>query len=262
VRRLAVSLVLLAAFAAPATASAQEKVGIVRPDNEGALSDSELGRQLYAGNCSSCHGSNGEGVVGEPAEGAGDIQALGPPLRGAGEGTVDFYLRTGYMPLPDPTQVPHRTRVLFNEREIRALVAYVGSFGSGLPIPEPQPGNGRVSEGLRLFTEHCAGCHQVVAAGGYVTDVRVPPLSQATARQIAQAVRIGPYVMPRFSDKAISDEELDSIVAYVQAAQHPHDEGGWGIGHIGPVPEGMVAWLLGGSLLVLLCAVIGKRIKQ
>jgi ubiquinol-cytochrome c reductase cytochrome c subunit len=118
-----------------------------------------------------------------------------------------------------------------------------------------------VSEGLKLFTDRCAGCHQVAAAGGYITGGVVPPLDQATAVQVAEAVRIGPYVMPRFSKKQLSDRELDSIVAYVRYAQAPDDRGGLSLGHLGPVPEGLVAWLVAGAALLCVCVVIGRGLK-
>ena len=130
------------------------------------------------------------------------------------------------------------------EREIRALVAYVASLGTGPPIPTPHPERGNVAEGLRLFTEHCAGCHQIAAEGGYVTGARVPPLEDATPRQIAEAVRIGPYLMPQLLRRRRSrTAQLDSIVATSHYAKHPDDRGGWALGQLGPVPEGMVAWL-------------------
>ena len=132
----------------------------------------------------------------------------------------------------------------------------------GPAIPTPNPANGRLPQGLHLFTEHCAGCHQVVAEGGYVTDKRVPLLKQATPTQIAEAVRIGPYYMPRFSPKQINDKQLDSIIAYVQASKKPTDRGGWGIGHVGPVPEGIVTWFVAALALILTCAIIGARIRE
>ncbi len=88
---------------------------------------------------------------------------------------------------------------------------------------------------------------------------KAPPLDRATPAQIAEAVRIGPYTMPSFTEKAISDEQLNAIVAYVQYAQHPRDEGGWGINHLGPFPEGMVTWLMAIVALIATCVVIGKR---
>jgi ubiquinol-cytochrome c reductase cytochrome c subunit len=244
-------------------AQAQPPEGIVRPGNEAGLSDTELGSQLYAGNCASCHGISGQGVPRpRPSKGSGNITEAGPPLRGVGALAADFYLRTGYMPLRKPDEQPWRHRVLFNERELRALIDYVASLGPGPDVPKPAPEHGHLGEGLRLFTQHCAGCHQVVGEGGYVPDARVPRLKEATPTQIAEAVRIGPYLMPRFSEKAISKRQLDSIVAYVEASKKPRDRGGWGIGHIGPVPEGMVAWFIAAVVLVGLCALIGERLRS
>ena len=254
-------LILAIALGAAATAQAQPPSGVVRPSDEGSLTDAQLGGQLYAGNCAVCHGIAGEGVT-QPRRGTGDIRGRGPSRKGVGAGTVDFYLRTGYMPLASPTEQPWRRRVLFTKRELRALITYVSSLGGpGPPIPQPAPARGHLAEGMRLFTEHCAGCHQVVAEGGYVTDARVPKLKQATPVQIAEAVRTGPYLMPRFSKRAISDRQLDSIIAYIQASKKPQDRGGWGIGHIGPVPEGMIAWFIAGALVLALCALIGEREK-
>ena len=234
-------------------AQAQPPEGIVRPDNESGLSDQELGSQLYAGNCAACHGIGGEGRSG--------ADEAGPSLKGVGALAADFYLRTGYMPLRNPGEQPWRHRVLFNERELRALIKYVASLGPGPDVPQPAPEHGHLGEGLRLFTTHCAGCHQVAGEGGYVPNARVPRLKEATPRQIAQAVRIGPYLMPKFSRKAISDRQLDSIIAYLESAKKPHDRGGWGIGHIGPVPEGMVAWFIAAFVLVGLCGLIGERLR-
>jgi ubiquinol-cytochrome c reductase cytochrome c subunit len=262
-RLLAPAFVLAALALAAPGAYGQPPSGIVHPGNAESLSSLELGEQLYAGNCASCHGPDGRGITEpSPLRGAGGVERLGPSLRGVGALAADFYLRTGYMPLGDPYDQPRRSRVEFSERELDALVAYIASLGAGPQIPEPQPESGDLAAGLRLFTEHCAGCHQVVGEGGYVTGALAPPLDRATPVQIAEAVRIGPYFMPRFSEAAISDSELDSIVAYVDRSKHPEDPGGWGIGHIGPVPEGLVAWLIGGVALLAACAVIGERRRR
>ena len=101
----------------------------------------------------------------------------------------------------------------------------------------------------------------MVAEGGYVTNARVPVIKSDTPTQIAEAVRVGPYLMPKFSRKHISDRQLNSIIAYLQASKQPNDRGGWGIGHIGPVPEGMVTWLIAAVALVGLCVLIGERLR-
>jgi ubiquinol-cytochrome c reductase cytochrome c subunit len=260
--RLAIVLVL-AALALAAVARAQLPSGITRPANEQGLSDQELGSQLYAANCATCHGIAGRGVQ-QPGgtRGAGNVAGQGPSLVGVGARAADLYLTTGMMPLSNPREQPWRSRVLFSKREVTALTKYVASLGPGPPIPHPDPSKGNLSEGLHLFTEHCAGCHQVVAEGGYVTDVRVPVLKRSTPTQIAEAVRTGPNLMPIFTKKHISDRQLNSIIAYVEASKHPRDIGGWGIGHIGPVPEGLVTWFIAAVALIGLCVLIGERLKK
>ncbi|HEX6663287.1 MAG TPA: cytochrome c, partial [Gaiellaceae bacterium] len=129
-------------------------------------------------------------------------------------------------------------------------------------VPAPKLERGSVAAGLTLFTEHCAGCHQVAARGGYLTGAVAPPLTAASPTQIAEAVRVGPYLMPRFSPRAISDHELDSIVAYVEYAKRPQNPGGWSVGRLGPVPEGLVAWFLAGAALVGCCLAIGARARR
>jgi ubiquinol-cytochrome c reductase cytochrome c subunit len=226
------------------------------------------GKQLYGQYCLSCHGANGEGVShartigGAPQRIQEQQTALGPSLRGVGALAADFYLSTGYMPLHRIGDQPRRARVLLSDAQIRDLVAYVASLGTGPPIPKPQPDKGNLAEGLHLFTDNCAGCHQVVAQGGVVPGALPPPLLDATDVQIAEAVRIGPYVMPKFSEKAISNRQLDSIVRYVAWVKHPDNRGGWAIGDIGPVPEGLVTWFLAAALLVALCVVVGKRLRR
>jgi ubiquinol-cytochrome c reductase cytochrome c subunit len=226
----------------------------------GALAAS--GRQLYFAHCVWCHGDRLQGVplTGQQTGPEGHA-AAGPPLRGAGAAAADFYLRTGYMPLRNPTDQPKRSRPAFTDGEIRALVRFIGARG-GPPIPRVHPERGKTSVGLVVFTEHCAGCHQVVGEGGIVTGARVPSLKHATATQIAEAVRVGPYVMPRFSTHDISQRELDSLVRYVLYAKDPRDSGGWGLEHLGPIPEGIVAWLLAGGVLLLIARLIGEGLKR
>jgi len=258
--RTVAAILLTLALAAPA--AAEPPNGVVKPENESSLNPRELGAQLFAGNCSSCHGSLGGGIA-PPAftHGAGGIKGQGPSLRGVGALAADFYLRTGYMPLGDPHDQPWTDRTLWNQRERRALTQYVASLGGGPGIPQPHPERGSVTDGQKLFTEHCAGCHQVVAAGGILTGARVPKLEHLDPVEVAEAVRIGPYVMPTFSKKALSDSELDSILAYLGDADK-HDNGGWALGHVGPIPEGTVTWFIAAVSLVLLCMVIGTMLRR
>jgi ubiquinol-cytochrome c reductase cytochrome c subunit len=248
------------ALALPSLALADPpRGGIVHVNVPPGTSLREYGYQLYGGNCVTCHGSGGSGVYSSQRAGSGGQTELGPRLKGVGAIAPDFYLRTGYMPVASARVQPRRSRVLFSDREIRALVAYVASLGPGPEIPRPHPERGSLADGLTLFTRHCAGCHQINAEGGYVTGAVAPPLDEATPVQIAEAIRLGPYLMPRFSEKQLGDGAVDSIIRYVQHAKDPEDRGGWAIGHLGPVPEGLVTWLIAMVALVAMCLVIGKR---
>ena len=264
--RLLLPLALLAlALPAGASGSVPPPTGIVEPGLPRSTPLRELGYQLYAGNCSTCHGPNGEGIYrAQPAHGVAGTLGMGPSLRGVGRIAPDFYLRTGRMPLGSAHAEPSRSPPHFSDRQIRGLVDYVGSLGPpGPPIPHPHPERGNVNSGLVLFTDHCAGCHQVVAEGGYVTGGIAPELKpNVTPTQIAEAVRIGPYLMPTFSKKAITDQQLDDIIAYVLYAKAPYDNGGWDLGHIGPIPEGLVTWLIAMAAIVAVCLVLAKRLKS
>jgi ubiquinol-cytochrome c reductase cytochrome c subunit len=226
--------VVLAAVAASGGAQAAENA-------------SRQGRSLYLEGCSSCHGLAAQGVPGK-----------GPSLIGVGAEAADFELSTGRMPLASPRDEPERSSPRYGRSDLHALVAYIGSLG-GPGVPKVDVAAGELAAGFRAYTLDCAGCHQSLARGGTVTGGVAPSLTAATATQIAEAVRIGPYLMPPFSKSEIDGRTLDSIVRYVRWTRHPANEGGWGLGNIGPIPEGLVAWLVAGLGLLLVARVIGER---
>jgi ubiquinol-cytochrome c reductase cytochrome c subunit len=211
----------------------------------GASPLEQQGRSLFVDGCSSCHGMDARGIPGR-----------GPSLRGVGELSADFYLRTGRMPLAQPEDQPRRAPSPYSRHEIDALVAYVGSFG-GPAIPRVDAASGDIARGFEVFGERCAGCHQIVARGGITTRGVVPGLEDSKPVDVAEAVHIGPYVMPHFRN--LSGSDVASLARYVESTHDPVDRGGWGIGHVGPIPEGMVAWLLAAFALVLVIRLIGER---
>jgi ubiquinol-cytochrome c reductase cytochrome c subunit len=233
----------LAAWAA--AAGGQQQPPPARAGADPALA--ARGRDLYAGTCATCHGEDLRGV-----------RRQGPSLLRAGAAATDFYLSTGRMPIADPTDEPTRSQPQFGKRDIAALVAYVGSFG-GPPIPRVDPAAGSLPRGKEAFTERCAGCHQVLGRGGIVTGALVPAIAGVPPRQLGEAVRIGPYLMPKFDAKAVPPAQLDDIAAYVRYSAAPANRGGLPIGNIGPVPEGMVTWLVAGLALLGIVRVLGER---
>jgi ubiquinol-cytochrome c reductase cytochrome c subunit len=206
------------------------------------------GYNLYENTCSSCHGVALQGQHG-----------IAPSLRGVGPGPVDFYLSTGRMPLQDPRDQPQRGRPAFTRAQMNALIAYISTFG-GPAAPTADPAAGDLAVGFHQFTLNCAGCHQIVARGGITIGAQAPALQHATAQQIAEAVRMGPYLMPHFDAHQIDQHQLDSIARYVLWTRHPDNAGGWGIYNIGPIPEGIVAWFVALAAMVLVARLIGERL--
>lgn len=228
---------------APATAG--QAGGPVASDG-----DVGRGRELFVTGCSSCHGVRGEGT------------RRGPSLLGLGAASVDFWLSTGRMPLKTSGERQAvRKPPAYNRAEIDDVIAYVTSLkAGGAGIPELDLSSADLVEGGELFRANCAACHGAAGIGGALASGRqAPPLRPATARQVSEAVRIGPGAMPSFGPDVFSSEQLSSIVRYVESLDHPDDRGGSGLGHAGPIPEGMVGWLAGLGSLLLACYWIGER---
>jgi ubiquinol-cytochrome c reductase cytochrome c subunit len=206
------------------------------------------GMSLYENGCASCHGTLLQGMSG-----------VAPSLQNVGAGPVDFYLSTGRMPLQAPRDQPERARPAYDPRQIDALIAFITARGGGPAAPAADPASGDLSTGFQVFTESCAGCHQIVGRGGMTVGAYVPNLQDATALQIAEAVRMGPYLMPHFDATQIDQHQLDSLARYIIQTRHPDNRGGWGIYNIGPIPEGIAAWFIALLALVIVARLIGER---
>jgi quinol---cytochrome-c reductase cytochrome c subunit len=241
--RLATALAIVTAALAPAATASSTT------DQAGRADD---GKALFREECSSCHGFAGQGIDG-----------VAPDLRGAGTAAADFYLRTGRMPLANPGDQPLRSKPRYDEEQLDALIDYVGSLGRGPAVPSVDTAAGSVSRGQELFTSSCSGCHAISGVGGVAVGAYAPNLQGVTPTEVAEAIRVGPYVMPAFGRRQLSDADVNSIARYIEAVvDSPDDPGGWGIGHIGPVPEGMVAWLLAAVTLIVIAMLIGERRRR
>jgi quinol---cytochrome-c reductase cytochrome c subunit len=208
------------------------------------------GRELYLTGCVSCHGLDGVGTD------------LAPTLVNAGAASADFYLSTGRMPAAQgvPFQPP-RKQPAYSQPDIDALVAYVASLGDGPPIPTVDLTNADVAAGGVLYRANCASCHQSAGAGGALSyGQSAPHLKFSTAVQVVEAMRTGPGEMPVFNEQTITDEQANRIAAYVQYLRDPDDRGGTALGGNGPVPEGLVALVVGlGGLIAISVMIVGIR---
>ncbi len=207
------------------------------------------GRMLYEQSCASCHGPTGAGT------------ADGPSLLRAGPAAVDFMLSTGRMPLAVPGVQPQRQRPAFTPAQIRAIVAYVGTIGTGgTAIPAVEPGAGSLSLGQQGYEANCSACHGAAGSGDSIGGNQIAPaLDRATALQIAEAIRVGPGPMPRFGRATIDDRTMNSIVRYLLYLREVPNHGGFGLTRIGPVAEGFVGVLIGLGLLLVAIRWIGTR---
>ena len=203
----------------------------------------EEGKQIFLKGCSSCHGLNAEGA------------SIAPSLIGVGAASVDFQVGTGRMPMADmSTQAMRKPRV-YNEEETAALAAYVASLAPGPAIPDESELNyerdGNSAEGGELFRNNCAMCHNFAGQGGALSQGKyAPTLMGVEPKHIYEAMVTGPQSMPVFSDKTITAEEKLSVIKWIKAAEAEPNLGGATMGRIGPVSEGLLAWVLGLGLLI------------
>jgi ubiquinol-cytochrome c reductase cytochrome c subunit len=227
------------AVAAPGGSSADAAIA------SGKADDVAQGKSLFVAHCASCHGLNAEGT------------AKAPTLVGVGAAAVDFQVSTGRMPAGDAgPQVPRKPLGEWvTPQAINDLAAYVQSLGGGPTRPAAEqvdPAKGDPAKGGELFRANCIQCHNFVGAGGALTYGKyAPPLNPATPTQIYEAMATGPQAMPVFNDSTITPDQKRDMIAYITHVRQQVDPGGSGLGRIGPVTEGLVAWIVGLSLLIL-----------
>jgi ubiquinol-cytochrome c reductase cytochrome c subunit len=243
VRRPAVGLVVVIALAGLGGLHAAVAQGT--GDRPRLADDPELveaGRDLFVAGCSSCHGLEGEGTEN------------GPRIADAGEAAADFQLRTGRMPAAEPDGQQPEKDPAYDDDEIQALVAYVGSLGDGPLIPDVDPSRGDLSRGGELWRSNCAACHNASGIGGALSyGDEAPSVRDTGPVQVGEAMRTGPGQMPVFARDSFSAQDLDDIARYVEHLSEPDRRGGLSLGGVGPVTEGFVAVLfaLGGIVLAL-----------
>jgi len=186
--------------------------------------DGAVGSEVFAKQCSTCHGELGQGK-------AAAVTILGPSLQAEHDlGQVMSAVESG------PSHMPAFSRVLSAE-EIREVSRYVTSQIAVIPMS-----GGDIGEGGKLFRMYCATCHRTAVRGGAMafTGRNAPDLANKSGALIAGAIRWGPGTMPSFPESVLNDQQLDSIVEYVKFVQHPPNPGGNPLKYFGPVSEGCV----------------------
>ncbi|WP_084103486.1 c-type cytochrome [Demequina sp. NBRC 110056] len=232
----------VAAVAAPSAATAS---------TEASADDVAAGERLFAANCASCHGLDAQGQDG-----------VAPSLVGVGAAAVDFQVGTGRMPMQASGPQAPAKPVQFDQDEINQLAAWVASLGAGPAIPTPEqvdPALGDAANGMLVFRTNCAMCHGSIGGGGALTQGKfAPSLLETTPEHIYEAMLTGPQSMPVFNDANITPEHKRDVIAYLDF-QSNGSPGGLSLGAIGPVSEGLWAWLILLGLIIASTIWVGAR---
>jgi ubiquinol-cytochrome c reductase cytochrome c subunit len=199
------------------------------------------GEKLFAANCASCHGLNGEG------------SDVAPSLIGVGAASVDFQVGTGRMPLAAQGPQGEEKPIQFNQAQIDQMAAWVASLAPGPSVPEAQflDPNGDATNGAELFRINCAMCHNVAGAGGALTEGKwAPSVQDVSAKHIYEAMVTGPSNMPVFNDLNLTPEDKRDIITYLVNYASATSPGGIDLGDLGPVAEGLFLWIFGLGAIV------------
>lgn len=234
-------------YAAFAPAQAQQA--------ESSAAQVAKGRELFLVGCSFCHGQNGEGVRTQ------DGNQIGPPLVGVGAAAVDFQVGTGRMPMAQPGAQAPRKEPTYSDEEVAALAAYVASLGPGPAIPtaddysvegmSDEEREEAIVRGGQIFLTNCTACHNFEGSGGAMPrGGYAPEIRGVDPKYVYEAMLTGPQAMDSFSNGVLPPEDKRAVIAYLESIEENPDYGGFGLGGLGPVSEGLFAWLVGlGSLV-------------
>ena len=240
----AVVVLLLALAATGGLYAAFAPAGKAQADEASQSLAIDEGKKLYTVGCASCHGTGGQGT------------SDGPSLVGVGAAAVDFQVGTGRMPLAQQGQQAQRKPVVFDDEEIAALAAYVASLGPGPAIPNEsdysvddlseEERQEAISRGGQIFLTNCTACHNFNGAGGAMPrGGYAPSLHGVEPKYIFEAMLTGPQQMPNFSNGNLSPEEKRDVIAYLGSLEETPEYAGFTLGGLGPVSEGLFAWLVG-----------------
>ena len=252
---------LLGAGAIATAVVPEPQVATAQQDQAALIAE---GKQIYDVACITCHGMNLQGV-----------EDRGPSLVGVGAGSTYFQVHSGRMPMADNEAQAERKKPRYSEHQIIALAAYVDLHGGGPGIITDPDGSiaqeslrgasgesraEEIARGSELFRLNCASCHNFTGRGGALSAGKFAPvLDPANDQELYQAMLTGPQNMPKFSDRQLTPDEKKDIIAFIRDTDSKVSPGGYGLGGLGPVTEGVAMWLVGIVALIGATLWIGSR---
>jgi mono/diheme cytochrome c family protein len=120
-----------------------------------------------------------------------------------------------------------------------------------------------LARGGELFRVNCSACHNFEGAGGALPNGKyAPPLKGLDNKRLYLAMLTGPQQMPVFSDEVLTPEDKRAIIGYLNALHERPADGGLALGGLGPVSEGLWAWIIGlGGLICFAIWIAAKGAK-
>jgi ubiquinol-cytochrome c reductase cytochrome c subunit len=237
------ALLLIGLVAAGGASAAVGTIANAAPAAESAHTQAltvQDGAELFRANCATCHGMNAEGTE------------HGTSLIGVGAASVNFQVMTGRMPMAFQGPQALQRNPMFTQEQSDAMGDWVASLAPGPERPAEewldtsQVSDEELANGGVLFRINCAMCHNLAGAGGALTEGKfAPPLHDIDAAFIYEAMLTGPQNMPVFSDSNIAPEQKREIIAYLHYLDDNPSVGGFDLGALGPVSEGLFIWIFG-----------------
>jgi len=230
VTQLCVILVVVLAAAGPAAASPSPSPSLPADASPAANPTVETAgdpaAEVFAENCSGCHGASGQGGFGPPLAAAGFASLVAPMIA---EGGI---------------QMPSFGDQL-SDAQIQGVAEYVAA-----QIADPEARTAVVADGGEIYRLYCAGCHSTTGRGGALTRGRnAPDISQFPAAEALAAMILGRGNMPAFAGNTLDVRQQAAVGLYVAVLVDPPSPGGHGLGYLGPVTEGAVSAI---ALLILI----------
>jgi ubiquinol-cytochrome c reductase cytochrome c subunit len=256
-RRLGAAVRMAAALALAGGVYTAFTPGAYAEDDRTLSAAAQEGQALFNNSCITCHGVNAQGVEGR-----------GPSLIGVGGASVQFQVGTGRMPMARQEAQAWEKPPQFDEAQTAQLAQYIQELGGGPQLPsgelveDIEQNPEAMARGGELFRINCTACHQFGGAGGALSSGKYAPgLRDASPEVIYAAMLSGPQNMPRFSERQLSPEEKKDIIAYVKSVGggYNNNPGGNPLGGIGPVSEGLIAFIAGLTAMIGFAMWLGAK---
>lgn len=178
----------------------------------------ERGHELYQRMCSVCHGKSGEGYKADQA----------PRLRSPNflASATDEFLSAAIAHGREGTTMSAWARERggpLDANEVRAVIAYIRSFGSKLRRSDDKPHTGSSIRGQEVYARECASCHGPNARGGpapHIGDAEFLATANDGFLRIAITEGRPQTSMPAFKNK-LGVQGIEDVIALLRSWQTP-----------------------------------------